>query len=90
MFYQLKSTNDGLGFQKRARREHGVGTDAASVTDERTQLVHPCRDALPIDMDIHRVVLTFVVVVAKDGTCLDVHAVANITRYAHARKDATA
>ena len=36
-----------------------------------------CRDALPVNMDEHGIILTLVVVVGHDGSCLDVHIVSN-------------
>ncbi len=77
LFYKFKPAHNGSGLQQRARRKHGIGTNAAPVAYERTELMQAGRDALLIDMDIHRVVLALVIVVAKDSPCFNIHVVAN-------------
>ena len=45
LFYKFKPTHNGSGLQQRARREYGIGTNAASVAYERTKLMQAGRDA---------------------------------------------
>ena len=69
---QGPTTHDGIGGQDCAWREYGVGSDAAVVAYERTELgtagvvQHFARS----DADL--LVSTFIAVVADDAACLEV------------------
>jgi len=73
LLYELETTNNGTRFQERAWRKDGIGTYATIIAHERTKLLESGRNAVPIHMHIHRVVVALVIVVAENGTSLHVH-----------------